>query len=123
MKEVTAEVVHSLRTPFDLAAEEWPSKQVTAKAVCLKNVKVRGCLNPSRFRGAFVCEAEATVAADISDGSIDFLKRRQNATTHSVGAAFLARFTFNMDLSVESRVTISCSYLQFCHRLFSHVAA
>ena len=31
------EVVHSLRTPFDLAAEEWPSEQVTAKAVCLKN--------------------------------------------------------------------------------------
>ena len=40
------------------------------------------------------CEVEATVAAGISDGSIDFLKRRQSATTYSVGAAFLAQAHF-----------------------------
>ena len=47
---------------------------------------------------AFVCEAEAMVAAGISDCSIDFLKRRQSAATYYVGAASLVRFTFNLHL-------------------------
>ena len=28
-----------LRTPLDLAAEEWTSEQVTAKLICLKNAQ------------------------------------------------------------------------------------
>ena len=69
--------------PLDLAAEEWASEQVTAKAICLKNAQdstVPGpltILRRLRLRsGEIVWARDYTVTAGISDGSIDFLKRR-----------------------------------------------
>ena len=73
---------HALRTPFDLMA-----KRTGDGESGLPQKRLR-CQNPSPFRG------EATFAAGISDGSIDFLKRRQSTTTYSVGAAFLAQVHF-----------------------------
>ena len=118
------EVAHS--TPFDLAAEEWPSEQVTAKAVCLKNAYGSKMPEPltvlrrlSLRGGSYGCSSYLRWLDPLfktPTKRYDLFRRRR---------FFWRKFTFNLDLflyvcGVSSHYFL---YLQFCHRLFSHVAA
>ena len=90
-----------LRTPLDLAAEEWTSEQVTAKAICLKNAQDSIVLGPLTILRRLHLQSEGY-------GCSRYLQRLNQLFKTPITAASVSFSVFLPDIQSSRSTLVRC---------------